>query len=63
MPTAHDGWVGDASCLGEQDEREDSADEGECATDAECGRIILPEGFVDWTGGERDDELNKEQQV
>jgi hypothetical protein len=63
VPTTHDGGVGRASCLGEQDEREDSADEGEGAADAECGRVVLSEDTVDWTRAERDDELNREQQV
>ena len=63
MPARHDGGVGHPSRFGEQDHRQDRADQGEGGADAEGRGVALVEDAVDGAGGERDHQLNtiKEQ--
>lgn len=58
MPTRHEGGGGQAFRLGEQDDCQDRADQGEGSADAEGRGVALVEGAVDRAGGERDHQLN-----
>ena len=58
MPARHDGGVGHPSRLGEQDHRQDRADQGEGGADAEGRGVALVEDAVDGAGGKRDHQLN-----
>jgi hypothetical protein len=61
VAASHDGCARHATRLGQQDDRQDSADECEGASHAE-GRGVAPvEGAVDGPGEERDHQLMKEE--
>ena len=58
----HDGGVGHASRLWEKDERQDRANEGEDAADAQGRGVPFVEGAVDGACAERDHQLNDDMQ-
>lgn len=63
MAARHDGGVGHASRIWENDERQDGADEGEAGGDAEGRGVSLVEGAVDGACAESDHQLKEKQHV
>jgi hypothetical protein len=63
VAASHDGCARHATRLGQQDDRQDSADECEGASHAEGRGVALVEGAVNGAGEERDHQLMKEEQT